>query len=159
MPGSLPGQSQKINSSQPELNDNRKQRAGPENTPRPPPNYITDVTNSSPLIQLLEQMAVQPYEVKALAHNQVKVQPKISESYQTIIKALAEKRKQFRTYKLKEERNYRVVLKNIHYSISPEEIKTEIENLGHTVTNTWNINSTEISNHFPCFCTTEACPE
>jgi hypothetical protein len=27
----------------------------------------------------------------------------------------------------------------MHYSINPEEIKTEIENLGHTVTNIWNI--------------------
>jgi hypothetical protein len=41
-------------------------------------------------------------------------------------------------YKLKE-RSYRVVLKNMHYFINPEEIKTEIENLGHTVTNIWNI--------------------
>jgi hypothetical protein len=55
------------------------------------------------------------------------------------IKVLAEKRKEFHTYKLKEERNCRVVLKNMHYSINPEEIKTEIEKLGHTVTNIWNI--------------------
>jgi hypothetical protein len=27
----------------------------------------------------------------------------------------------------------------MHYCINPEEIKTEIENLGHTVTNIWNI--------------------
>jgi hypothetical protein len=27
----------------------------------------------------------------------------------------------------------------MHYSINPQEIKTEIENLGHTVTNIWNI--------------------
>jgi hypothetical protein len=31
------------------------------------------------------------------------------------------------------------MLKNMYYSINPEEIKTEIENLGHTVTNIWNI--------------------
>jgi hypothetical protein len=31
------------------------------------------------------------------------------------------------------------VLKNIHYSINPADIKTEIEKLGHTVTNIWNI--------------------
>jgi hypothetical protein len=40
----------------------------------------------------------------------------------------------FHTYKLKEERSYRAVLKNMHY-INPEEIKTEIENLQYTVTN------------------------
>jgi hypothetical protein len=98
MPGSLPGQSQKINSSQPEFNDNwtkvsykrgrptqegtereakqsehwlnqtstsncytallgeesedQQQKAGPENIQKqkPPPIYITDVTNISPLI-------------------------------------------------------------------------------------------------------------
>jgi hypothetical protein len=27
----------------------------------------------------------------------------------------------------------------MHYSINPQEIKTEIEKLGHTVTNVWNI--------------------
>jgi hypothetical protein len=27
----------------------------------------------------------------------------------------------------------------MHYSINPEEIKTEIEKLGHTVSNIWNI--------------------
>jgi hypothetical protein len=27
----------------------------------------------------------------------------------------------------------------MHYSINPQEIETEIENLGHTVTNIWNI--------------------
>jgi hypothetical protein len=105
--------------------------------PKPPPIYINDVTNISP--QLLEQIALQQYEVKVLAHKRVKVQLKTSESYRIIIKALAEKRMQFHTYKLKEERCYRIVLKNMHYSINSEEIKTEIENLGHTVTNIWNI--------------------
>jgi hypothetical protein len=28
---------------------------------------------------------------------------------------------------------------NMHYTINPEEIKTEIENLGHVITNIWNI--------------------
>jgi hypothetical protein len=62
-----------------------------------------------------------------------------SECYRIIIKALAEKRAEFHTYKLKEEGSYRVVLKNMHYSINSEGIKTEIEKLGHTVTNIWNI--------------------
>jgi hypothetical protein len=122
-----------------EESEDQQQKAGPEKTTKPPPIHITDITNISPLTQLLQQIATQQYEIKALAHNQVKVQPKTSESYRTVTKALAEKCVQFHTYKLKEERSYRVVLKNMHYSISPEEIKTETENLGHTVTNIWNI--------------------
>jgi hypothetical protein len=35
--------------------------------PKPPPIYITDVKNISPPIQLLEQIAKQQYEIKALA--------------------------------------------------------------------------------------------
>jgi hypothetical protein len=46
---------------------------------------------------------------------------------------------EFHTYIPKEEWKYSVVLKNMHYSNNPEDIKTEIEKLGHSVTNIWNI--------------------
>jgi hypothetical protein len=56
-----------------------------------------------------------------------------------IIKVLAEKCTEFHTYELIEERSYKVVLKIMKYSINIEEIKTNIEKLGHVVTNIWNI--------------------
>jgi hypothetical protein len=37
------------------------------------------------------KIAKRQYEIKAVADNQVKVQPKTSESYRTIIEAVAEK--------------------------------------------------------------------
>jgi hypothetical protein len=110
----------------------------PEHTPKPPPIYIQVVTSIPPLLQLLEQVPAQQYETKALADNQVKVQPATTDSYRGITKALAEKQTEFHTYK-PEERSYRVVLKNMHYSIPPADIKTEIEKLGHQVANIWNI--------------------
>jgi hypothetical protein len=110
MRGNLPGQSQRMDSSQPELNYNwtkvsykrdrstqeenereakhakesehwlnqtstsnryttllaegsedQQQKDGPENTPKLPPIYITDIKNISPLIQLLEQITKQQY--------------------------------------------------------------------------------------------------
>jgi hypothetical protein len=103
-------------------------------TPNPPPIYVSDVTTISPLIQLLEQIA-QQYELKALSNSQIKIQPKTSESYRTITQALTK----FHAYRLKKERNYRVVLKNMHYPFNLEEIKAEIENLAHMVSNIWNI--------------------
>lgn len=45
----------------------------------------------------------------------------------------------FHTYQLKSERAYRVVIKNLHYSTNINEIKEEIENLGHKVRNIINI--------------------
>jgi hypothetical protein len=48
----------------------------------------------------------------------------------------------------------------MHYSINPADIKTEIENLGHTVTNIWNIkqNCTKLSLSM-FFCGVETCQE
>jgi hypothetical protein len=69
----------------------------------------------SPLLQLLEQVAVHQYKTKTLANNQVNIQPATTDSCRAIIKALAEKQTEFHIYKQKEERSYRVVLKNMHF--------------------------------------------
>jgi hypothetical protein len=57
-------------------------------------------------------------------------------------------------------RGYRAVLKNMHNSTSPQEIETEIENLGHMVTNIWNIKQFRPNiTTLDVFCRTETCPE
>jgi hypothetical protein len=76
-----------------------------------PPIYITSVTNIPPLFQLLDQIVLQLYEIKALVQNQVTVQPKTPDSYRIITKALLDRNTQFHTFKPKEERTYRFVLK------------------------------------------------
>jgi hypothetical protein len=53
------------------------------------------------MIQLLEQIAKEQYEIKALTDNQIKVQPKTSECSGTVVRALTERRTEFHTYKLK----------------------------------------------------------
>jgi hypothetical protein len=40
---------------------------------------------------------------------------------------------------MKRREQLEISVKNMHYSIIPKEIKTEIEKLWHTVTNIWNI--------------------
>jgi hypothetical protein len=61
---------------------------GKEATPTPPPIYITNVTSIPPLFQLLDHIVPQLYEIKALAQNQVKIQP---DTYRLITKALLDK--------------------------------------------------------------------
>jgi hypothetical protein len=78
--------------------------------PKPPPIYVTELQNISPLTQLLEQTAREQYEVTALADNQINVQPKTSERYDTTVRAVAEKHIEFHNCKLKEEISYSVVL-------------------------------------------------
>jgi hypothetical protein len=111
--------------------------SGPGYHPNTSPIYIQNVT-TIPFIQLLNQKGPSKYVFTALANNQVRVQPSTSDSYRSIALNLNENRAEFHTFKPKEERNYRVVLKNMHYSINPD-IKAEIEKLGHKVANVWNI--------------------
>jgi hypothetical protein len=90
-------------------NPESEHNPGPAHTPKPPPTYIQGVTSIPPLLQLLEQVAARQYKTKALADNQIKVQPATTYSYRAITKAPAEKKMEFHTYKPKEERSYRVV--------------------------------------------------
>jgi hypothetical protein len=121
--------------------------------------YIQDVTTIPLLLQLLEQVAPHKYETKAVADNKVKIQPTSSDSYRAIIKALAKKCTEFRTYKPKEDRSYRVVLKNMHYSINPADIKTN----GETVICGNKHMEFQTKSHqapsFHVFCGVETCPE
>jgi hypothetical protein len=98
-----------------------------DDSPKPPPIFVSDVTTIPPLIQLLDQTAFKLYEIKAPAHNQVKIQSKTPNNYRAIIKALTAKNTSFHTYKPKDERSYRVVHKNMHFSINPTDIQSEIE--------------------------------
>jgi hypothetical protein len=115
----------------------------PEQTkdPKPPPIYVVGVQNINPLKSLLDEIAKDEYVLKSLGNDEVKVQPKTGKNYSVITKALAQKNTQFHTYKPKLQRTFRVVIKNLHYSTDPEEIKQHIELLGHEVENIWNIRS------------------
>jgi hypothetical protein len=94
----------------------------PGKSPKPPPIYVSDITTISPLIRLLEQTLPNQYELKTLFYNLIKIQPETSEAYRTIIKFLADTKTEFHTYRPREERNYKLMLKTLHYSVNTEDI-------------------------------------
>jgi hypothetical protein len=100
---------------------------------------VAGVQNIQPLKELLVTTASDEFKFKVLQDNQVKIQPKSSNKYTIIIKALAEKRTQFHTYQPKADRHFRTVLQGLHYSTNIQDMKSEIESLGHTVMNIFNI--------------------
>lgn len=63
------------------------------------------------------------------------------QAYTTIVKELQKRNTEFHTFKLKQERSFQVVLKNIHPSTDLEDLKIAIEELGHQVSNIWNVES------------------
>lgn len=122
-----------------------------DNTPKPPPIFVSGVQNIQPLTDLLVTVAEDQFLLKVLKEDQVKIQPKTSEKYSVIIQALAAKNTQFHTYQFKEERSFKTVLRGIHYSTDITDIKSEIEKLGHSVVSVFNIKQNRTKIPLPLF--------
>ena len=88
---------------------------------------------------LTETLKEVQYFCKALPNETVKINVNTSDSYRRLIKRLQDDKTVHHTYQVGEERAYRVVLRNLHHSIPPNEIQAELETLGHKVCNVLNI--------------------
>jgi len=119
--------------------------------PKPPPIYVDRVTNMQPLTELLNETVKRDYEIKVLRADEVKIQPKSAQAYTIIVRELKNKGTEFHTYKLKQERSFRVVLKNMHPSTDEKELKAAINSLGHQVTNVWNIKNRVTKKPLPMY--------
>ena len=107
--------------------------------PPPPPIFINDVINIQTMTKSLERdISKEDYNLK-ITNNQVKILPTNPEAYRKLTKTLRALNANFHTYRLKEERPFRVVLRNIHHSADIDELKTELSKLGHEVINVSNI--------------------
>jgi len=120
-------------------------------TLRPPPIFVDRVQNINPLRKLLVGIAGVDFELKVLQGNQVKIQPKSSDNYSTIIKAFTEKHTEFYTYQPKADRSFRTVLRGLQYSTDTKDNKSEIESLGHKVVNIFNIKQSRTIIPLPLF--------
>ncbi|KAK5640632.1 hypothetical protein RI129_011443 [Pyrocoelia pectoralis] len=92
--------------------------------PKPPPIYVSGVKLIEPLMKFLEE---------------------------NITKGLKEKDTEYHTYKVKQERGFRVFLRNLHPSTNTNEIKKELQSLGHSVTNIWNVKQAGTKTELPLF--------
>ena len=92
--------------------DNENYDVSSKTTPilKPPPIYISMVKNVQPLLNLLNEIAPNEFEIKIIKNEEVKIQPKTEEKYSFITKALLEKKTEFHTFKLKSERPFNIVL-------------------------------------------------
>lgn len=119
--------------------------------PKPPPIFVSGVEDINPLIEVLNNIAKDNYIIKSLSNDEVKIQPKVSEKYTAIVAALMERKTDFHTYKPKQDRSFRVVLKNLHPSTDVTELSAEIQALGHEVTHIWNIKQNITKKSLPMF--------
>jgi hypothetical protein len=118
---------------------------------KPPPIFVHWGEKIQPLIQILEISAANGYLLRVLYDKQVKVQPKSPENYSAIIKALRENKTQFHTYQMKQDRSFRVVLKNMHQSTDTKDIAEELLKKNHKVRHVHNMLQRVTKNPLPMF--------
>lgn len=123
--------------------ENARTNKGESSTePRPPPLYIPNVTNVKDMNRTFSSVIPSTqYTYKALGDSQIRVMVKTITSYRTLVSYLKIKNISFHTFQIKQDRAYRVVIKNLHYSTNTDDIKTFIEKHDHKVRNISNITS------------------
>jgi hypothetical protein len=88
---------------------------------------------------LAETLEEEQYYCKAVPNETVIININTSDTYRRLVKRLQEDKRVHHTYQIRNERAYRVVLRNLHHSIPLHEIQAELEKLGHKVRNILNI--------------------
>ena len=114
------------------------QIAKPKNR-KPPPIYVQNVLFIDNLNEALSTLPNCNYELKVLKDNEIKIQPLESCHYTEIVKLLKNKETQYYTYKPQEQKGFKVMLRNMHYSTDIEQIKKELCELGHEVIHVQNV--------------------
>ncbi|KAE9523769.1 hypothetical protein AGLY_015829 [Aphis glycines] len=108
-------------------------------TKPPPPIFIRTVNDYSIFCaQIKELIKCDNFSCKS-SINGIKLSTETAESYRSIIRFLKENKADFHTYQLKQEKAYRVVLRNLHHTTPINVIKNELESLGHTARNITNV--------------------
>lgn len=133
-----------------DLDDDNETEENPENDKgneeilqiKPPPIIIPNVVDIRAMVNNLSKLIKSDdFSYKSVKDGQVRLMIKNVQSYRLVVKHLEDKKINFHTYQLKDERAYRVVVKNIHFSTPIPLIRDEIQSLGHQVRNIMNIKS------------------
>jgi len=105
----------------------------PARKAKPPPIFISKLNDPSSLQQLLNQIANDEFDLKNVNTGNFKIQIKSSIAYTNIMKEFKTRNFEFHTYEPKQERSFKVVLKHMPPEEKIDEIKRDIEELGHKV--------------------------
>lgn len=118
---------------------------------KPPPIFVPGVINVPEFINCLRQKVSQSDFSYKMYKEEVKILPNTVEAYRLLIRSLNDKNAMYHTYQLKHERTFRVVLRNMHYSIDKDSIIHALHELGHRVRNIHNIQHRVTKEPLPLF--------
>lgn len=134
--------------------ENSRQSNNPilPNIPKIPPIFVYQVHDFSEMIKAISTVITKnDYICKAMANSIVKINPTTSEAYRKLAKHFRENNIIHHTYQLKEDRAFRVVIRHLHHSINPEDLKAELADKGFDVKNISNIKHRVTKKPLPLF--------
>jgi hypothetical protein len=122
--------------------ENTKETADVQHSsnPKPPPIFVHGVTDYPKMIQALTAIVeAEQYTTKAMANNVIKINVNTVEMYREVVRFMKDSNIIYHTYQLKEDKPYRVVIRNLHHTIPIEYIKEDLQKAGFKVRNITNI--------------------
>jgi hypothetical protein len=87
----------------------------------------------------LSTIIEEQYQCKVISNDTIKIYATTPDSYRKLMKRLQEDKIIYRIYQMKQERAYRTVIRNLHYSTPTAQITAELEKQGHKVRNILNV--------------------
>ncbi|CAH1115455.1 unnamed protein product [Psylliodes chrysocephalus] len=99
---------------------------------------------------LANTLKEEQYHCKSLSNDTIKINVSTPDTYRKLIKQLQDDKVVYHTYQVKQDKAYRVVIRNLHYSIPTAEISEALKK-GHTVQNILNIKHRKTKEHLPLF--------
>ena len=119
-----------------ETNDSIDGNPSSRKTHKPPPIFVDGVMNYGEMIKRIRDMVEdEQYCTKSMANSVIKINCMTPEIYRKLVRYFKDNNIFYHTYQLKEERAYRIVIKYVHHSRDIEDIKQELNELGHNVRN------------------------
>lgn len=118
----------------------------------PPPIFIKSVINFDQLcINIKEIINPEDQFICKSSINGIKLTTNTPNAYRAIIKILQESKAEFHIYQIKQERAFRVVIRNLHHSTDINNFKNELEDLGFRTRNINNVIQKQTKQKLPLF--------
>lgn len=120
--------------------------------PKPPPIFVPEVSDINRMASFIDSIiSKSEYTYKCLNLNKVRISPLSPDAYRKLVRSLKDNEINFYTYQFKQDKSYRAVLKNMHFSTDLKDLKNSIEEYGHKVRNITNIRHFKTKNPLPIF--------
>lgn len=122
-----------------------------QTNPLPPPIFVRNVGNFNEIRnQLINLAGPDNFYFKSSANN-LKINTKNSDSYRAVITYLKTGKYEYHTYQARDNKAFRIVIRNLHPTTSTTEIGVNIENLGYNVRQVSNVLDKSTKRPLPIF--------